>query len=196
MNPSRPVKPINTTPDRPPAPAGAGRWAARLHGERGQALVEFTFVGMMMCVLMFGLIDASRALLVRQVMVNVSREGANLVSRGTLPADAVTAVTQSAAPLDITKFGLVIVTIVGHDSSGNLIATDQQIGGGLSGSQSRVAPQGVGGSVNLPVADLIPDGQSIAVAEVYYQYTPVTPVGNMVAGFMQGPTALYDVAYF
>ena len=141
MNHSLPVNPTNTTPDGPFAATGDGRLAQRLHGERGQALVEFTFVAMFMCVLVFGLIDASRALLVRQVMINVSREGANLVSRGTLPSDAVTAVTQSATPLDIANFGLVIVSIIGHDSSGNLTVTDQQIGGGLSGSHSRVAPR-------------------------------------------------------
>lgn len=165
--------------------------------ESGQALVEFTFVAMMMCVLVFGLIDASRALLIRQVMVNVTREGANLVSRGTTPVNAVFAVSQSAAPLDISKYGRVIVTTIIRDSDGNLKVTDQQFGGGLANTPSKVAPQGIGSSsVNLPVSELIPEGHSIAVTEVYYQFTPVTPVGSLMGNFMSSATALYDVAYF
>src|SRR5689334_6984144 len=49
----------------------------------GQALVEFALISLVLITLLFGLIDFGRAILVRQVMVNLSREGANLASRGT-----------------------------------------------------------------------------------------------------------------
>ena len=78
----------------------------------GQALVELSLVTVLLMVLLLGIIDFSRFILQRQVVVNLTREGANLASRGTTLSNAVDAVVISASPLNIASNGRVIITSV------------------------------------------------------------------------------------
>src|ERR1039458_3356865 len=52
-------------------------------GESGQAFVEFTLVVFILMALLFGAIDFCRAIFMRQLLINLSRETANLEARGT-----------------------------------------------------------------------------------------------------------------
>src|SRR5437667_7791802 len=98
----------------------------------GQALVEMTFVSVMLVVMVFGLIDFGRAILTRQIIVNLSREAANLASRGTPLSDALAAVATSGKPLDINAKGKIILTVVTRDESGQAKIVDQQFVGGAT----------------------------------------------------------------
>jgi hypothetical protein len=51
-----------------------------------------------------------------------------------------------------------------------------------------------GSAVHLPVADLPTTNQTLMATEVYYQFTPSTPIGNFLG--LASPTGLYDVSYF
>src|SRR5438093_10367787 len=64
----------------------------------GQALIEMTFVTVLLLVLILGLIDYGRAIMTRQIITNLSREPAHLASRGTTLTNALTAVRGSADP--------------------------------------------------------------------------------------------------
>ena len=83
-----------------------------LRNRSGQALVEFTFVAIILLLMIFGLIDFCRAISVRQVITSLSREGSNLASRNTSLSNAVDAVIAAANPLNITTSGRVIITSV------------------------------------------------------------------------------------
>ena len=158
----------------------------------GQALVEFALISVLLLSLLFGLIDFGRAILVRQVMVNLSREGANLASRGTSFADTLNALVASAHPLVIDQKGFLILTTVSRDNDGNLTITAQQSRGGTSVS-SKVGQIG-GGGVTLPNNSVPAPNQTLTVSEVFYTYEAWTPIGKLVGSSM--PTTLYDAAYF
>lgn len=169
------------------------------HGESGQAFVEFAFIAMMLAVMLFGLIDFGRFIYEREVLVNLSREGSNLASRGTDLSNTVDAVLSSANPLNLNASGAgVIVTAVTKDSSGLLIS-GQLAGGGASTAWSKVGA-GVGKPATLSgiSSNLPPQNQTLYVTEVFYSYTPITPIGQLlqIAFSPQNPVTNYDVAFF
>jgi Flp pilus assembly protein TadG len=91
---------------------------------RGLAAVEFALLLPVLLVLMLGLVDIARALQAQMILINLSREAANLASRGKLQLseNAQTIIGQvaaSAPPLDINKLGMIYVTrIMGSTSGG------------------------------------------------------------------------------
>ena len=181
------------------------KWISRSRDRSGQALIEFMFVGFILLFMLFGMIDFCRAISTRQVLINLSREAANLAARGTGStadasiSNAITAVIAGAAPLNMATNGLVIISAI-LNSNGTYRVTNQIMEGGLSNSASvvsKVAPGGVGSTTpNMPVTAVqIPQtNQTMFVSEVYYNYKPATPIGKLLNFNMTN--ALYDAAYF
>ena len=183
MNPSHQIKPTEA----------AHTLADSQRRRNGQALVEFCFVLLGLLILVFGLVDFGRLFSTQQVMVNLTREGANLASRGTSLPDTVNAMALSATPLNIDRDGYVIVTTVQRDTNGRLTITGQQTRGGRSFS-SRIGSLQQPNNVNISNAQVPQPNQTVAIAEVFYVYQAATPVGRLAGVVM--PTSLYDVAYF
>lgn len=157
-------------------------------------------VVVVLAVLTLGLIDVCRAIYTRQVIANLAREGANLASRGSgdtraeIVSNAVAAVVASASPLSITTNGLVIITAVNNTGNGGIINL-QQKNGALTFNNSKVGTR-VGRSATLPntTPALSQPNYTVFVAEIYYRFAPITPIGKLLKVAM--PTNLYDVAYF
>ena len=164
----------------------------RCKDDDGQAMVEMVPVVLILLALVFGVIDFGRAIMTRQIMVNVSREGANLASRGTSLSNALAAVVNSARPLDINENGYVILTSVSRDSSGKATIGDQQSVGGQP-IASRIGT-GIGTTPVLPNDQIPTTNQTLIAAEVFYQFVPITPVGKLLGIGLAKP--LYDAAYF
>lgn len=163
-------------------------------GKSGQALLEFVFVGIFLLMLVFGLIDFGRALMTRQTLVAVSREGANLASRGTSLDDTLAAVNTSAQPLNLLSNGYIIVTAVYRQPNGALRVQDQRKAGALP-HPSRVGNT-IGGPATLPstTAEVPPRGRTLYAVEVTHRFTPITPLGKLLNTVL--PNQLTDVAYF
>lgn len=161
---------------------------------RGIAIVEFAMVLPIMLVLMFGVVELGRAVLTRQVLLNVSREAANLASRGTSMGDAIGAVQVSAAPLDLPGRGYVILTEVRRDAN-NATRIHQQMGLGATPEASRIGA-GIGNTANLPATPtpIPPPGFNLYVAEVFYHSDPITPLGNLLNSAIGD--VYYDIAFF
>ncbi len=162
-------------------------------GQSGQALVEFALIGFFLFVLIFGLIDFSRAIYDQQVMKGLTRQGSNLASRGTDLTASANSVVTGAAPLNLNSNGRVIVTSVAS-VNGFYKITGQVSTGGIPAS-SRIGT-GVGNPANVPpaAAPILNANQTIYITEVFYTYKPITPVGKLVR--LNLPSTLYDVAYF
>ncbi len=160
----------------------------------GLAVVEFAMILPILMVLMFGVVDFGRAVLVKQVMINLSREAANLASRGTNLPDVIAAIQISAAPLDLQANGYLIVTEVQRDINGNLTISKQMGDGGRPGG-SHVG-SGTGSPATLPATNTaIPlPGQNMYVAEVFYHSRPITPLGQLVNITLN--ENFYDSAFF
>jgi len=177
-------------------------WVSRSRDRSGQALMEFMFVGFILLFMLFGMIDFCRAISTRQVLINLSREGANLAARGTgstpdaAISNAIAAVIDGDAPLSIDTNGLVIITAV-LNSNGTFLVTNQIMEGALSNTApSRVAPNGIGSTVTTPFTTLqIPQSnQTMYVSELFYSYQPATPIGKLLNFNMTN--TLYDAAFF
>ena len=86
----------------------AGRGPA---SERGIATVELGLVLPILLVLALGVIDLSRAIQFNNVLINLSREGANLASRTTeSPQYILKTLMDTAAPLPMNTEGMMIIT--------------------------------------------------------------------------------------
>jgi len=188
----------------------------RSRNRSGQALVEFMFVGFILLFMLFGMIDFCRAISTRQILINLSREGANEAARGngdTVDAtisNAVAAVISGASPLNINANGRVIISAV-FNSNGTYRITNQVSEGSTITASSKIGvlnatgTGAAGGGVVMPflstTSNAIPQSNQTAyVAEVFYTFQAATPLGNAVVGtIMHGFTVtnqLYDVAYF
>lgn len=97
------------------------RRAARRHRRcRGVAAVEFALVLPLLLILIAGLVDAARAVQANMIMLNLSREGANLAARGSLQLKdssqtILGALAATAPPLDMEARGMLYITkIMGY----------------------------------------------------------------------------------
>ena len=175
--------------------------------QSGQALVEFTLVGFIVLFLLFGMIDFCRSISTDQVIINLSREGANLAARGSVGtstdaaiSNAITDVIAGASPLNINSSGEVIISAVFNTGQSYVISN--QISEGYLTVPSKIGV--LNGVVTMPIAanaaGAVPQSnQTTFVAEIYYNFAPVTPLGNVLVGNLRGfmvTTQMYDVAYF
>jgi len=146
----------------------------------------------MLFVILFGVIDVSRALFVDEIIVNLTGEGCALASRGTSLSDTATAVMNASAPLSFSTNGRVIVSSI-YNNNNTLKLTGQSALGGLSAT-SKIGTA-IGSTVTLP-ADASPQvGQTVFVTEVFYTYHSITPVGSFLNATIV-PSQLYDVGYY
>lgn len=174
--------------------SGRARFMAR---ESGQASVELAFTVVLLLVLMCGAIDFGRALNDLQTMADLTRQGSNLASRGTTLSEAAAAVISGESGLDLANHGVVIITSVTNNSS--VFTITGQASQGLLPQSSKLGT-GVGANVTgtLPAAaeSSLQNGQTIFVTEIFYAFTPLTPIGTLTNNAINLPSTLYNSAYF
>ena len=168
--------------------------------QRGLAAVEFALLLPILLMLLFGMMDAARALQANIIIVNLSREGANLVARGntqldTGSQDIIYALMASAPPLNVNAQGMIYVTrVMGVVKSGvaSSVVLDQyrwddpvrnlgyRASGYLPASRVYGCPtwsagmcSGINGSARPGVAVMagqLADGEVVHVVETFYRY--------------------------
>ncbi len=182
--------------------------------QRGVAAVEFALLLPMLLLLLVGVIDGARALQANIIIVNLSREGANLVSRGNVQLetgsqDIIYALMASAPPLDVNAQGMVYITRVMGVVSGGVsrsVVLDQyrwddaarKLGYRASGylPASRIYSCSAWnaalctsiGSSSRPTSTVmsgqLDDGEVVYVVETFYRYD------MMMSGFTTGALSL------
>ncbi len=94
---------------------------------RGIIAMEFVLVLPILIFLSFAVVDFSRAIQAQMILVNLSREGANLASRGSLPLQTssqniINSLAATTPPLSMKERGMVYITkIMGNKDSGGVI---------------------------------------------------------------------------
>lgn len=185
-----------------------------VHRRRGVAAVELALLLPLLLLLLFGMIDAARALQANIIMVNIGREGANLVARGNSPIesgsqDIMYALMASAPPLNVNQQGMIYITRVMGVVSGGVarsVVLDQyrwdDAARNLGYRASKYAPTSrvyICGSWNAGACSSISsttrpstaimsgkldDGEVVYVVETFYKYD------MLLTGFASGNLSL------
>lgn len=162
---------------------------------KGQSLIELALILPVLLLLLWGVVDFSRAILFNNILVNMSREGANLASRtAQSPQFIIDALNHTAAPLDMEAHGMVYITRVrgvmvgsGGGTLKSVVQTQYRATPGytpLGSTLSWKCTSWAGtGQCNLPAADadkvvvlpfVLALGAELHVVETIYDYTPLT----------------------
>jgi len=153
---------------------------------RGVAAVELALVLPVLLILALGVIDFSRAIQFNNVLVHLTREGANLAARTTeQPAYILRALMDTATPLEMNTDGMMYISkIEGRaDGTGRLVAQYRPPSGGKGSLRSELVScsgSWSGGTctpsgtqiVTLPVA--LNPGETVYAVESMYDYTLLT----------------------
>jgi len=141
----------------------------------GQTMVELALILPVLLLLSFGVFEYSRSILTKNIITNMSREGANLAARTPeSPQTIMTAIATTADPLDMVANGMIFITKVmgvddgtGTDTAdpivqkqykyvdGNYLSANSVVWGGCGSDNWTDGECTVSGN---PVADLEGDG--------------------------------------
>ena len=165
-------------------------------GARGIAAVEFAIVLPLLALLLFMVVDLSRAIQAKIILLNISREGANLASRATSDLSGssqtiMNALAASTPPLDMNKRGMIYITkIMGYTAKSGLrnIVLEQyrwdagakvsgylpasqvwQCGSWSNGTCTNIAKADSAPSVSL-MSGQLSDGELIYAVETFYNF--------------------------
>jgi len=187
--------------------------------QKGQSLVEFALTMPLFLLLGLGIIEMGYALYDQHVIVKLTREGSNLISRGTTLQDAGTAMnSMTSAPVDFSgsnsKLIFSVLKRVSTTTAGNYnqVILYQRTQLGSFSAQSVLTTQGAGSFggapdyiannsdndtnlrvTNVPASLVLNLGQMAYVTEIYSHHNLITPFDRIG---MSVPTTLYSIAYF
>lgn len=179
----------------------------RSHGS-GQSMIELALILPILLLLCFGAAELSHAILFNNILINISREGANLASRTTQsPQFIIDALNHTSAPLEMEAKGMLFISRVkGVDGGSGLVLSvvDEQYRAvqGNTALTSRLwnCPQwDAAGKCTLPVSVAtrvvampfaVGLGYEVYVVEALYDYSPLTNL------FLTTSPQLYSVTYF
>jgi Flp pilus assembly protein TadG len=159
----------------------------------GVAIAEFAIALPVLLILVMATVDFGRYVYNMQIVNDLAREGAMLVSRGATYDQTFTATFGADAPLDIENYGSVIVSRIRRQSAGNPQPWifDQESAGAVIGA-SRVGVEG--GPANLPDIDELETGVTMMAVEVSHQFVPLFPIDAL--GLDVYEDSVYNAAIF
>jgi hypothetical protein len=194
--------------------------ASRVRSSQGQALIEFALVLPLFLLLTLGVIDVSFLLHNQHIVIRLTREGSNLISRNVTISDAATAMRSMVNPpvdLNSNNSKLIFTVLTKFGSGANLdrviVYQRYQIGGltaastfitegALSSSSFGSAPNYIAVNpaddanlrvTNVPANLVLNRGQFVYVTEIYTRHSLITPLNNFGVSL---PSTLYSIAYF
>ena len=166
----------------------------------GIAAVEFAIVLPLLVILLLMVVDLSRAIQAKIILLNISREGANLASRSTADLSGssqtiMDALAATTPPLDMNKRGMIYITkIMGYTAKSglrNIVLEQYRWNAGAQRSGYQPASQvwqcgnwnaggacgAIGKSGAAPGVDLmqgqLAEGELIYAVETFYRFDPL-----------------------
>jgi hypothetical protein len=164
-------------------------------GERGVAAVEMAIILPVMLVTLFALIDFGLLFNARFVITNLAREGASLGSRDIQSAANLIGLLQAGAgPLDLEQSGRIYIRRIragatrqnpypaidyGLSAQGGALSVPSSTGSSAFGLSSALYSRLV-----FEASQNTSDIGEVTVVEVFYKYTPITPLANFIPGLL------------
>ena len=165
------------------------RFARR--SERGAVMAEMGLVLPLLLIVMLAGIDLGRLVYSNQILTDLTREAAMLVSRGATSNEAFTATFRADAPLDLQAHGGIIISRVRRknvDDPTPWIFTQDR--GGALAATSRVGV--VGGAAVIPNVTSMAPGVTIMAVEILHPFDPVFGLEQL--GVNMYPDLVYEAA--
>ncbi|MCG8468258.1 MAG: pilus assembly protein [Gemmatimonadetes bacterium] len=157
---------------------------------RGVELVELVMVLPLLLIVVFGILEFGSVFDKQHVVSTLSREGANIASRGAALDSVVSVTISNGNTVDVGPAGAVIASRV--DVVGGVPQVAAQ---SLGGSMTATSKVGTPGNPATPyVGNGLADGNSYYVVEIFLPYQPFTPLRGLVAPVI--PDTLYDRTIF
>lgn len=170
------------------------RWHDLWRDRGGASLIEIAFVMPILVTLLLGGVEIARYVLLHQKLDRVSSSIADLVSQAENISVAdlqniFDAAQFVAKPFDLPADGTVIVSSISNPIGAQATKVNwQQAGAGTITATSLIGT--TGGTVSLPAGFTVADGQTIIIAEVFYNYVP------WILGNFTGTNQIYHRALF
>jgi Flp pilus assembly protein TadG len=159
---------------------------------RGVAMIELALVLPILVLLVLGVIDFSRMIQFNNVLISLTREGANLAARSTEPPQfIVKTLMDTAEPLQMNTDGMMYITKLvgngtqqarvaaqyrstsgGKTSLGSALWTCSSWSSGVCNVPGSAGPPDTRPTVTLPVA--LTNGETVYAVEAFYDYTLFT----------------------
>ncbi len=162
--------------------------------QKGAGLMELAIVLPILLFTVMAAIDLGRLVYSYQAVNDLTREAGNLISRGTSPDAAYTALLVGEDSLDLAVEGGMVVSRVRRRSttSGTPWITEQYRYGALGSMQSKVGS--LNGAATLPRINTLDPGETITTVEVLHAFHPLfNIVGTGSALF---PDTIYEASFF
>lgn len=160
----------------------------------GASLIELGFALPVLVTLLLGGIEISRYVLLHQKLDRVSSSIADLVSQSETVSVAelqniFDAAQFVAKPFDLPASGTVIVSSISNPigSAGTKVNWQKSGAGNIPATSQVGAP---GAAATLPAGFTVADGQTIIIAEVFFDYVP------WIVGNFTSPSQIYHRALF
>ncbi len=169
---------------------GAGPVGRLVRSQQGQDLVELTILIPLLLIFVFGIIEFGSLMDSQQAMTHLSREGANIASRGA-PLDEVLTVTlDNGRELRLQERGGVVVSrILVYDEGPQV---EEQVSSPGYAEASRMG--GLGDPVGVIAEVDLDEGSNVYVVEIFYERPTITPLMAFFDGTI--PEVMYDRAIF
>ena len=148
----------------------------RLRGEKGQALVEAAIVLPLLLLILLGLIESGNGLAIKHKMAVLSREGANIASRGSSLQETLDVVMNGGDEIQLSGNGGAIISRI-VVTAGTPVVMNQLAYSGFEGRSRLGLPDST--AVALETVPLT-EGQILYAVEILFEYKPLTPVGSIV----------------
>ncbi|GEA49807.1 hypothetical protein VIN01S_06110 [Vibrio inusitatus NBRC 102082] len=161
-----------------------------LKKDNGLASVEMTVIVPILLIIMMGIFELTQVIQANNIIISISREGANLISRNTTqtPEQVMDTVASTADPLDLKTDGIIYVNLVYGRAEGEnpqLLEQYRWTNFGYSADSSTwngCDTWDSNGECDLPESEPelnnfpldLDEGEAVYVVEVIYRYSPIS----------------------
>jgi Flp pilus assembly protein TadG len=147
-----------------------------LRDKTGVAIAEFALAFPFLVLLLLGGFEVGRYVLLEQKLESVAVQTADLVSQAQSIStseldDIFLAANSIMTPFSLGDKGVIIVTSVSASGGQPAKVNWQRAGGGTASATSLIGTPG--GNATLPTGFVVRNGESVIIAEAFYNFTPI-----------------------